>query len=56
VKEEKKIIKDEVEKDNENKEGWRDRRGSLKRKRSRSTWRRRRNRKNKDAKENETKY
>jgi 2-polyprenyl-3-methyl-5-hydroxy-6-metoxy-1,4-benzoquinol methylase len=42
VKEEKNISKNEVEKDNEKKEGWWDRRGSLRRKRSRSTWRRRR--------------
>jgi hypothetical protein len=42
VKEEKNISKNEVEKDNEKNEGWRDRRGSLRRKRSMSTWRRRR--------------
>jgi hypothetical protein len=38
MKEEKNITKKEVEKDNEKKKGWRDRKGSLKRKRSRFTW------------------
>jgi len=44
MREEKNIGKKEVEKDNEKKDGWRDRRGSLGRKRSRFMWRRRRRR------------
>ena len=56
MKEEKDISKKEADKDNEKIEGWRERRGSLRGKRSRSTWRRRRKRKNKDENKNEKKY